>query len=161
MFRLFLDLSQASPSWVSVPQPVLRTSDPAFIEWTPTPAQSAMIFDHGRVADAAVRTVMTRVTTGIIIGASDLTASNASMRTTLSVVHRQLNYRPSRGVPIAPGNAQASGTARCPATDACHGLYPLRAARRATALSRFADIRIGFGRQGARGGAARKSSHLL
>jgi hypothetical protein len=63
------------------------------------PLSRLIIFDHGPVADAAVRTGVTRVITGIIIGASDLTASNASMRTTLSVVHRQLNYPPSRGVP--------------------------------------------------------------
>jgi hypothetical protein len=38
-----------------------------------------IIFGHGRVANAAVPSGVTRVTTGIIIGASDLTASNASM----------------------------------------------------------------------------------
>jgi hypothetical protein len=38
-----------------------------------------IIFGHGRVVNAAVPTGVTRVTTGIIIGASDLTASNASM----------------------------------------------------------------------------------
>jgi hypothetical protein len=37
------------------------------------------------------------------IGASDLIASNASMPTTLSVVHRQLNHRP----PAAPQSRQA------------------------------------------------------
>jgi hypothetical protein len=37
-----------------------------------------IIFGHGRVVNAAVATGVTRVTTGIIIGASDLTASNAS-----------------------------------------------------------------------------------
>jgi hypothetical protein len=38
-----------------------------------------IIFGHGRVANAAVPTGITRVTTGIIMGASDITASNASM----------------------------------------------------------------------------------
>ncbi len=38
-----------------------------------------IIFGHGRVANAAVPTGITRVTTGIILGASDITASNASM----------------------------------------------------------------------------------
>jgi hypothetical protein len=38
-----------------------------------------IIFGHGRVVNAAVPTGVTHVTTGIIIGASDLTASNASM----------------------------------------------------------------------------------
>jgi hypothetical protein len=38
-----------------------------------------IIFGHGRVVHAAVPTGVTRVTTGIIIGASDITASNASM----------------------------------------------------------------------------------
>jgi hypothetical protein len=38
-----------------------------------------IIFGHGRVANAAVPTGVTRVTTGIIIGSSDLNASNASM----------------------------------------------------------------------------------
>ena len=38
-----------------------------------------IIFGHGRVANAAVPAGVVRVTTGIIIGASDLTASNASM----------------------------------------------------------------------------------
>ena len=37
-----------------------------------------ILFGHGRVVNAAVPTGVTRVTTGIIIGASDLTASNAS-----------------------------------------------------------------------------------
>jgi hypothetical protein len=37
-----------------------------------------IIFGHGRVANAAVPTGVVRVTTGIVIGASDLTASNAS-----------------------------------------------------------------------------------
>ena len=38
-----------------------------------------IIFGHGRVANAAVPTGVTRVTTGIIIGSSDLNASNTSM----------------------------------------------------------------------------------
>lgn len=38
-----------------------------------------IIFGHGRVANAAVPTGIARVTTGIIIGASDLTASNAAL----------------------------------------------------------------------------------
>ena len=37
-----------------------------------------IIFGHGRVVNAAVPTGIARVTTGIVIGASDLTASNAS-----------------------------------------------------------------------------------
>jgi hypothetical protein len=37
-----------------------------------------IIFGHGRVVNAAVPKGVTRVTTGIIIGAEDLTASNAS-----------------------------------------------------------------------------------
>ena len=38
-----------------------------------------IIFGHGRVVRAATASGLTRVTTGIIIGASDITASNASM----------------------------------------------------------------------------------
>jgi hypothetical protein len=38
-----------------------------------------IIFGHGRVANAAVPSGIKKVTTGIVIGASDLTASNASM----------------------------------------------------------------------------------
>jgi hypothetical protein len=37
-----------------------------------------VIFGHGRVANAATPTGVTRVTTGIIIGASDITVANAS-----------------------------------------------------------------------------------
>jgi hypothetical protein len=38
-----------------------------------------IIFGHGRVVNAAVPSGITRVTTGIIIGSSDLTASNAKL----------------------------------------------------------------------------------
>lgn len=42
-----------------------------------------IIFGHGRVVNAAVASGVTRVTTGIIIGASDLTAANASLLSAL------------------------------------------------------------------------------
>jgi hypothetical protein len=43
------------------------------------PLNRLILFGHGRVANAAVPSAVTRVTTGIILGASDLTASNASL----------------------------------------------------------------------------------
>lgn len=42
------------------------------------PVNRFILFGHGRVANAAVPTGVTRVTTGIIIGASDITVANAS-----------------------------------------------------------------------------------
>lgn len=45
---------------------------------TMDPLSRFIIFGHGRVANAATPSGVTRVTTGIIIGASDITATNAS-----------------------------------------------------------------------------------
>jgi hypothetical protein len=42
------------------------------------PLGRLIIFGHGRVANAAVPSGVVRVTTGIVMGASDLTAANAS-----------------------------------------------------------------------------------
>ncbi len=42
------------------------------------PLSRLVIFGHGRVANAAVPSGVVKVTTGIVVGASDLTAANAS-----------------------------------------------------------------------------------